>query len=141
MVNYLTCELGSIKLPHNFCSYPPVNTSPKCRSYLKVAKNIPVGQNRASVRQVQISFILTRLIMSILSTAHRYCNGIICLILNFLFFLERESSISVSLICIVVGIAFRNTQVLPVPEQRRIRPFFHSGTVQAKVDGIQASLC
>lgn len=110
----LACELQNIKLPNNFYSSLPVNTSPNCSSYRKVAQNCPSGQSRKRVLQVQISFFLNG---ATLSTTNRYFSEMINFILNLFLFLERGSNIPVSLICIVVGIAYRNTHFL-LPQSR-----------------------
>ena len=105
----LTCEFWSINLPTNFYSYLPMNTGSNYRSYRKEAKKLPSGQNRKRFLQRENSFFLTS---STLSTAHRLFSGMINFILNFFLFLERESRISVSVICIVVGNAYGNTEFL-----------------------------
>ena len=110
----LTCESRSSNLANNFYNYLPKNTGPNYRSYRKEAKKFPSGQNRKSFLQGEVSFFLT---FSTLSPAHRLFSGIIHLILNFFLFLEKEPSISVGLISIIVGIACGNTQ-FPLPQSR-----------------------
>ena len=118
---------------------PTISIVPKYRSYRKEAKKFPSGQNRKRFLQGQVSFFLTN---STLSTAHRLFSGMIFFILNFFLFLEKESSIGVSLICIVVGncSCLWKDPVPPVPEQTT--PLvYHSGTVQVREYGIQQRMC